>query len=80
MTQITRLKKSSKEVIYEESLHRRSASTWLGTDGTVSLCISMHQYDDDKHGIAYKRLSDFSDVSSEIMTNANLGNDLKKLS
>ena len=29
MTQITRLKKSSKGVIYEESLHRRSASTWL---------------------------------------------------
>ena len=29
VTQITRLKKSSKGVIYEESLHRRSASTWL---------------------------------------------------
>ena len=28
VTQITRLKKSSKGVIYEESLHRRSASTW----------------------------------------------------
>ena len=50
----------------------------LGTDGTVSLCIYMHQYDDDKHGIAYKRLSEFSDVSYEIMTNANLGNDFKQ--
>ena len=30
VTQITRLKKSSKGVIYEESLHRRSASTWWG--------------------------------------------------
>ena len=36
VTQITHLKKSSKGVINDESLHRRSASTWGGVTKPIS--------------------------------------------